>query len=117
MYLAYDGDKVGSKLESLLIDNIDAQIEEYAIEVSSALNTLEKALILKGCKILFASGDSLLAKSNTAFDPKNINRKYGQITFSLGVGSTPLNAMLALKKAKASGFGKVFHFELKENTK
>lgn len=103
MFYAYDGDKVGKKLESLLIDNDENSIEEYANDVWRALHKLEDSLKLVGCKIIFASGDSVMAKSDIEFDVESIPRKYGEITFSLGVGNTPLEAMLALKKSKAKG--------------
>ncbi|MGD9210089.1 MAG: mCpol domain-containing protein [Desulfobacteraceae bacterium] len=114
MFLAYDGDKVGAKLESLLIENDEIKIESFAKEVSFVLNLLKNSLLEKGCKIIFASGDSLLAKCNNQFDPDNIKRTYGQISFSLGIGNSPLEAMLALKKAKANGRGGYKFYTLKE---
>jgi hypothetical protein len=113
MFLAYDGDKVGAKLESLLIDNDENKIELFALEVSNVLDLIKKSLIEKGCKIIFASGDSLLAKSTNQFDPTIVERTYGEISFSLGIGNSPLEAMLALKKAKASGRGCYQSFGLK----
>ena len=103
MFLAYDGDKVGRKLESLLIDNDVYKIKNFANEVWDALHTLEQQLLDKNCEIIFASGDSIFAKSNEKFDVEQIIRIYGDVTFSLGVGNTPLEAMLALKKAKSQG--------------
>ena len=67
MFLAYDGDKVGCKLEALLIDNNEMLIEIFANEVRKALNEIEQCLKERGCKILFASGDSILAKSFCPF--------------------------------------------------
>ena len=104
MYFAYDGDKIGRKLESVLIENNEMLIIKYTKNVSFALKALEEALTEKGCKIFFASGDSILAKSTEPFNPDEIQRKYGDITFSLGMGSTPLEAMLALKIAKANAY-------------
>ena len=115
MFLAYDGDKVGRKLESLLIDNDELKVEAYANEVSNALRTLESALIERGCTIIFASGDSLLAKSTEQFAPDKIQRNYGGISFSLGVGGSPLEAMLALKKAKANGHGSYCIYGLEDH--
>ncbi len=114
MYLAYDGDKVGRKLENLLIDNDEARIEAYANEVWAALHALEKSLKERGCQIIFASGDSVFAKSNCEFNVDEIGRQYGDITFSLGVGKTPLEAMLALKKSKSKGFGLHVEYHLPE---
>ncbi|KPA14932.1 hypothetical protein MHK_004859 [Candidatus Magnetomorum sp. HK-1] len=116
MYLAYDGDKVGRTLESLLIDNNELKIEEYANTVFEALNSLKSALIDIGCRIIFASGDSILATTNKYFDSELIKRKYGNITFSLGIGNTPLEAMLALKKAKSKGFAECLFYSLEEIT-
>ena len=112
MFLAYDGDKVGRKLENLLIENDEQLIEVFAKEVLKALCKLENSLLNEGCKVIFASGDSVLAKSNTQFYFEKIDRQYGGITFSLGVGETPLEAMLALKKAKSNGSGEYCQFSL-----
>lgn len=114
MFLAYDGDKIGRKLEKLLIDNDEELIELFAIDVQKALVSLENSLRQRGCKIIFASGDSVLAKSSSEIDFDKIQRRYGEITFSLGIGQSPLEAMLALKKAKSTGFGEVCTYRLPE---
>lgn len=112
MFLAYDGDKVGRKLEELLINNDEFEIEAFAKEVWGALRNLEQRLIECHCKIIFASGDSVLAKTNGKFNADDVTRNYGEITFSLGIGETPLEAMLALKKAKSQGFAKCCFYSL-----
>lgn len=112
MFYAYDGDKVGKKLESLLIDNDESAIEEYAHEVLCALHKLEESLKLSGCKIIFASGDSVMAKSDIEIDVEAIAREYADITFSLGVGESPLEAMLALKKSKSKGIAQFSVYKL-----
>ncbi|BBL74206.1 mCpol domain-containing protein [Methylomagnum ishizawai] len=117
MFLAYDGDKIGRKLESLLIDNSEYEIERFANKVSDALIYLEKSLSERKCKIIFASGDSVLAKMSDKFDADEIPRCYGEITFSLGMGETPLEAMLALKKAKSEGIAKSCTHSLKGSDK
>ncbi len=113
MFLAYDGDKVGRKLENLLIDNDESEIEAFADKVWDALRTLEQLLVERHCKIIFASGDSVLAKANKEFNANEVTRNYGEITFSLGIGETPLEAMLALKKAKSQGIAKSCVYSLK----
>ncbi len=115
MFLAFDGDKVGRKLENLLIENDELQIVQFANFVSESLKKLEDELKKYGCKIIFASGDSILAKTTLKFNPTKINRMFGDITFSLGIGETPLEAMLALKKAKSNGNAKYCYFSLKDN--
>lgn len=115
MYFAYDGDRIGSKLESLIIDNDEEKIENFANTVLDALERLESSLKKSGCKIIFASGDSILAKSTDELvDVNSIDREYGNITFSLGIGSTPLEAMLALKKAKSTGIAEYKSYTFSE---
>ncbi len=75
MFLAYDGDKVGRKLEKLLIDNDEQHIEKFANNAIESLKKLEKSLRERRCKIIFASGDSVLAKSSEDFDFDEINRQ------------------------------------------
>ena len=109
-YYAYDGDQVGRQLECLLIDNNDRAVSDYAKAVGSALDEITSMLKHRGCSILFASGDSILAKSSTTVDIDDIPRRYGKITFSLGIGKSSLDAMLALKQAKLLGGGRVVTF-------
>ena len=115
MYLAYDGDKVGRKLEDLIIDNNEHKIEAFAAKMSWTLRNLEKLLADHHCRIIFASGDSVLARTTLDFDTDKVKRDYGDITFSLGIGKTPLEAMLALKKAKSKGIAKSCFYCLNED--
>lgn len=114
MFLAYDGDKVGRKLESLLINNNEFEIEAFANKVSQALGDLEMQLVEHNCKIIFASGDSVFARTEMEFNADDVTRDYEEITFSLGIGETPLEAMLALKKAKSRGFAGWCFFSLEK---
>lgn len=113
MFIAYDGDRIGRKLENFLIENDETKIEQFANMVFEALKKIESDLRKCGCKIIFASGDSIFAKTTSDFDPEKINRNFGDITFSLGIGETPLEAMLALKKAKSNGNAKYCRFSLR----
>lgn len=104
-FYAFDGDSVGRKLEYLIMNNDEEKIIEYSQLISKAINNVVKALKAAGCIIIFFGGDSVLAKSNAPIDVDSIPRKFNGTTFSLGIGNSPLLAMLALKKAKATNPG------------
>ena len=107
-FYAFDGDSVGRKLEYLVMSNDEIMIIKYSELISKAVNGLVESLKSSGCSIIFYGGDSVLAKSESIIDFDKIPRKYDNITFSLGVGNSPLMAMLALKKAKAINPGGFF---------
>lgn len=104
-FYALDGDSVGRRLEYLVMNNDEDKIVEYSKKISCAVNDVVSALEKAGCSIIFFGGDSVLAKSSLPIDIEIIPRKFNGTTFSLGVGNTPLMAMLALKKAKATNPG------------
>ena len=104
-FYALDGDSVGRRLEYLVMNNDEDKIVEYSKQISCAVDDVVNALEMAGCSIIFFGGDSVLAKSRSPIDIEKIPRKFNGTTFSLGVGNSPLMAMLALKKAKATNPG------------
>jgi hypothetical protein len=104
-FYALDGDAVGRKLEYFVMSNDEDSIVEYSKLINTAVNSLVTSLETSGCSIIFYGGDSVLAKSQSPIDVNNVPRLFDGATFSLGVGNSPLMAMLALKKAKATNPG------------
>ena len=107
-YYAVDGDNIGRRLEYLIITNDEAGAARFSREIEAALLLIAYHLGQKGAKIIFAGGDNLLARTEDWIEPKTIPMHHGEITFSLGIGRSPLSAMLALKRAKVESPGSYF---------
>lgn len=102
-YYAIDGDDIGRHLETLVVSNNIEEVKVFSQEVKNALITLEDYLLRNECVIIFSAGDSILASSVKKIPLGDIPLIQGQISFSMGVGKSGEQALLALKKAKALG--------------
>ncbi|PMB51817.1 hypothetical protein CEN39_13215 [Fischerella thermalis CCMEE 5201] len=114
LFLAADGDDVGSCIEYYILRNEIEQLSRFSLQYEIAINWLQEILVKKfNASIIFAGGDTLLAVlSQTAdvdvFDVIEVIRidfgkKASGRTLSIGIGSTPQEAHIALKYAKVSG--------------
>ena len=103
IYYAIDGDDVGRRLEFLVVSNKIEEVRLFSEDVNNALTRIKRFLIDHDCEIIFAAGDSILATSAKQVTLKNVPLIQGQISFSMGVGKSSDQALLALKKAKALG--------------
>lgn len=111
MLLYFDGDDVGNVLELQLLENcLDVAIE-HSERVSRAIEDLRNRLEADfGAEILFAAGDEVLAHvdygsfSNNRIEElrENFAAQTG-CTLSAGVGGTPSDATLNLRRAKLAG--------------
>ncbi len=102
-YFAIDGDDIGRQLENLVASNNIAGVKVFSNNVKTALNVLEKFLHENNCEIIFSAGDSILAFSQSKIKLSNIPLIQGEISFSMGVGKSGEQALLALKRAKVLG--------------
>jgi hypothetical protein len=107
----FDGDNVGSRLELLLLDNDSDGAKTYSESVAAALvQACQLMRSLPTAQIIFAGGDDIFAtwqmRSIQTDDIETIRAAYyatcGQ-TLSVGVGLTPMNASLSLRRAKLLG--------------
>ncbi len=104
-FYIFDGDQVGRRLEYLLLINDEQAAAKFSKEVRQALDSLVMELKDRGCEIVFAEGDEVLARSEVLIDIDDIPRHRNVIIFSSGVGESPREARLGLIKAKALGSG------------
>jgi len=102
-YFAIDGDDIGRHLETLVVSNNIKEVKLFSTKVKHALSILEKLLLENKCEIIFSAGDSILASSKNKINIDNIPLIQGKISFSMGVGKSAEQALLALKRAKALG--------------
>lgn len=112
-FYALDGDNVGRRLECLVLTNDCNAISQFSQVVQTALDEVVAELLGLQCNIVFRGGDSILACCDTAIAVEELPLERSGFTFSIGVGTTPTRALLALKQAKGNGKCRVefFHGE------
>lgn len=106
MYIAIDGDNVGSEIERLIVLCRAQELIDYWGKVSNIIAGLKARLISDGAQVIICGGDTILAQMDEKLSAELL---YGiflprtLISFSVGTGDTMLEAHIALKTAKASG--------------
>lgn len=106
MFIAIDGDDVGSEIERLIVLCQPDSLTNFWMSVSKVIAGLEKRLLKRNAKVLLCGGDSILAELGEKPSPKLIHDLFSgtmPLSFSVGTGHTMLEAYVALKTAKASG--------------
>ncbi len=119
MYIAIDGDDVGSHIEFLIIMNQTDKLSWFSDNYSKTINWLiENLAQYFDANIIFSGGDNLLASvdsSQFSFDKleflrQEFHKKINK-TISIGLGSSPREAYFALKLAKTSGKNSIQNYE------
>ena len=113
-YIAIDGDNIGRQLEHLIATATEDEVRSYADKVSERLRNLIAIVINKGGRIVFSTGDGLLAWVTTNTIQELIDKAIAEgndVTFSMGSGSGMIQSMLALKMAKATGRNRYLDWE------
>jgi minimal CRISPR polymerase domain len=103
MYYAVDGDDVGRSLERFLLENDPGAATVFSRRLTQDVEAIRRYFEERGASIIFCAGDGLLAQSTTPIEAEPVIRGASGATFSVGVGDTTANALLALKKAKGLG--------------
>ncbi len=112
IFVAIDGDNVGSRLEYYMLTNQLIDLKKFSLSFNDAIQWLQEALIVQfRAEIIFMGGDNLLAVLN--HNIPNIKGRLEEIreeffshtgcTLSIGVGENTKDAYLGLKLAKVSG--------------
>jgi GTP cyclohydrolase III len=113
MYISIDGDNIGSALEKLVILQKTDELRNFSRDVFSFFEAIKKELLNCEAEVIFHGGDSILAKiaiehiDSVALLEKIFTgvlyRERCKISISVGLGSSILEAYIALKAAKSSG--------------
>ena len=111
MFIAADGDDVGSRIELFILKGQMAELKEYSEKFNSSIDWLIDMLIAEfNATIYLKGGDSILVGMLNAAEIynliENLRQQFSQKSgnsLSVGIGHSPLDAYLALKYAKASG--------------
>lgn len=106
-FYAIDGDNVGQHLERLILEEKLSEVSEFSLTIARNVDFIKKYMIEHGALIIFSAGDGLLAKTPLLIDAKVLIQGYSELTFSIGIGDTAPNSLLALKKAKGLGKSRI----------
>jgi GTP cyclohydrolase III len=110
LYVLLDGDRVGEKIDGHYLRNDVHDLYLFARELDDAVARLAASIRGIGGTIYLAGGDNVLGTVEnldaflTLFDS---SRPGLPVPFSVGIGEDARQAHLALRVAKANGFGTV----------
>jgi GTP cyclohydrolase III len=114
VYVLLDGDRVGEKIDGHYLRNDVHDLYLFARELDDAVARLAASIREIGGTIYLAGGDNVLGTVEdldaflAVFDS---SRPRLPVPFSVGIGGDPRQAHLALRVAKANGFGTVVRAE------
>lgn len=106
MFVAIDGDDVGSELERLMIAGDPEAVRKYSEQVATAMRMAISELYAHDATLIFAGGDSVLGVCPREVPDVVLSRLPGLhagVSLSIGTGVTMVEAYLALKVAKGRG--------------
>jgi len=106
-YCSLDGDKIGTKLEKLIVNQDMISLSKFSNLISEAINDITKKIKDKGYNIVFSGGDNIMfhGEIETSFCDE-ISEYFENKTsnnLSIGIGNTMKESFIALKIAKAKG--------------
>jgi len=108
IYISIDGNRIGSKVESYLIANDGQGLVQFSQGVEAARKAVEAYLRSLDARILFSSGDSVLAMTEQPF-AKHTGDELAQLfqvtagcPAAVGIAHTLREVYLAIKLAKAA---------------
>lgn len=115
LWLRADGDGVGDRLELALLDNEAVQASQLSHLLQEAVEELARTIrSWQGAEVLFAAGDEVLAcvprdslGDRLLEDLRTSFKVRTGCSLSVGVGSDPRSATLALRRAKLLGKDRV----------
>jgi hypothetical protein len=62
MFVAFDGDSIGRRLELYLLQNRELDVKVFSAAVTNAIQDIGRLLQVNGGEVIICSGDSVLAK-------------------------------------------------------
>lgn len=107
LYYAIDGDDVGRYLECLLLQNNPEEAGIFSQKITEKITVMSSYFIGQGAKVIFCTGDGLLAFSKHLINVSHLIGENNDVSFSIGIGDSSANALLALKKAKGLGKARI----------
>ena len=115
VFVGIDGDDVGATLVSLIIQNKAEEATRFSERVIRGLRLVGDRIRQSGGRVFFVGGDNLLAElefdRNLLGELQEIFKAETGCKVTIGVGSLPLEAYLALKLGKGRGKGQIVRFD------
>ena len=109
VFVAIDGNQIGCHIERLLFTGRLEELSDYSLRITASVRSFVKSIEGLGGKVVMAGGDNVLASMPRDGVEKFLSRIHffatAELTFSTGIGDTPVEAYLALKYAKTEGGG------------
>jgi nucleotidyltransferase/DNA polymerase involved in DNA repair len=109
-----DGDKIGAKIEALLIQNSLEEVREFSQRVAEAMEEIKRWVKSRQGDVIFCSGDSVLFLGDFEEEwCEGILQRFAELTgctASMGIGDNAQAAYLGLKLAKATGGGTLIYY-------
>jgi len=106
MYIAIDGDEIGSRMEAYILECHEEMIKKYNMQVNQFLEIIKLYLIKKNIRVILDAGDSILGEGTIILEETiEFFRKNSKndVTVSVGIGDSMRDSYIALKYAKATG--------------
>jgi hypothetical protein len=113
-----DGDNIGDVIDLYLLSENPEEASKFSFQVKSAIEdiaTLAKSEIK--ALLIYAAGDDICFIVSDDLNIKDILTSYSEYflhktgkTMSFGVGTTSVEALICLRKAKVSGKGRVITY-------
>ncbi len=103
VYYAIDGDDIGKVIEKYLLEENARNASLFSALVENKLEAIKLFFEKYNAEIIFCAGDSLLVQIDEIIKIPIELTESSDITFSIGIGDSLSNAVLALKKAKGLG--------------
>lgn len=113
-----DGDNIGDIIDFYLLSGNLAEASKFSFQVKSAIEeiaTLAKNEI--SASLIYVAGDDICFLVSNTLNIMDILNSYSEYffrktgkTMSFGVGTTSVEALICLRKAKVSGKGRVITF-------
>jgi GTP cyclohydrolase III len=115
VFVGMDGDDVGATLVSLIIQNKAEEAARFSERVIRGLRLVGDRIRESGGRVLFIGGDNLMAEleldRNLLGELQEMFKAETGCEVTIGVGSLPVEAYLALKLGKGRGKGQIVQFD------
>jgi len=108
IYVSVDGNRIGSKIEALMIRGDIPGVTALSRQINTARIEVEHQISQLGGEVIFSGGDSVFAQFHSAIKIADVTPlvdlffSISGCTASAGIGTTPQETYLALKLAKGS---------------
>lgn len=107
MYIAIDGDSVGTRLQQFILEEKLQELKYFSNSIKDTLIRFTQILEKHGGIVYMNGGDNIFAEctrecAQIMAEYVSIENKRNQICYSLAIGENPQDAYIGLNYAKSS---------------